>query len=154
MRWLDGITHWMDMSLGKLWELVMDRQAWCATINEPQTAGHDWAPELNWLITWIIYVLCLLVQHGLFPGCLLVCSTNYPYIYIYTYIHIYVYIYIYIYTHIYIHVYIYIHARKFGKLGSSHRTGKSQFSFQFQRKAMSKKAQTTTQLHSSHTLAK
>ena len=44
-------------------------------------------------------------------------------------------------------------ASKFGKL-SRHRTGKCQFSFQSQRKAMPKNAQTTTQLHSSHTLAK
>ena len=44
--------------------------------------------------------------------------------------------------------------QKIWKLGSSHRTGKSQFSFQSQRKAMPKNVQTTAQLHSSHTLAK
>ena len=43
---------------------------------------------------------------------------------------------------------------KFGKLSSGHRTGKGQFSFQFQRKAMPKNAQITTQLHSSHMVAK
>ena len=46
------------------------------------------------------------------------------------------------------------YASKYGKLSSGHRTGKGQFSFQTQRKAMPKNAQTTAQLHSSHMLVK
>ena len=67
MRWLDGITDSMDVSLSKLQEMVKDREFWCAIVHEVTEPDRTWKTRRNWKLS-PQFILTMSISHSAFHG--------------------------------------------------------------------------------------
>ena len=65
MRWLDGITNSVEMNLGKLQEVVRDREAWCAATHGIAELDMTWQLHNSKMCLWGFHLLCLFSQYSL-----------------------------------------------------------------------------------------